>query len=175
MPEIVLGIESSCDEMAAGIVRRGTEVLASVVQGQVDVHQPYGGVVPELASRDHVRTVSQVVSSALRQSGVNHLGDRAHVVARRELGTHAAVGLMNLDLPLDHAGEEFGPPANHRRSQLVAGALDTENDLGHRVTGQPRFRSIFSCSPLQSMQSSATGRASSRFTPISSPQFWHWP
>ena len=71
MPEIVLGIESSCDEMAAAIVRRGTEVLASVVQGQVDVHQPYGGVVPELASRDHVRKVSQVVSSALRQSGVS--------------------------------------------------------------------------------------------------------
>jgi N6-L-threonylcarbamoyladenine synthase len=71
VPELVLGIESSCDEMAAAVVRRGTEVLASVVRGQVDVHQPYGGVVPELASRDHVRTVSQVVSSALRRSGVS--------------------------------------------------------------------------------------------------------
>jgi N6-L-threonylcarbamoyladenine synthase len=71
VPEIVLGIESSCDEMAAAVVRRGTEVLASVVQGQLEVHRPYGGVVPELASRDHVRTVSQVVSSALRRSGVS--------------------------------------------------------------------------------------------------------
>ena len=71
MPEIILGIESSCDEMAAGIGRRGTEVLSILVQGQVEVHQPYGGVVPELASRDHVRTVSQVASSALRQSGVS--------------------------------------------------------------------------------------------------------
>jgi N6-L-threonylcarbamoyladenine synthase len=68
--EIVLGIESSCDEMAAAVVRRGTEVLASVVRGQDDVHQPYGGVVPELASRDHVRTVSQVVDTTLCRSGV---------------------------------------------------------------------------------------------------------
>jgi N6-L-threonylcarbamoyladenine synthase len=71
VPEIVLGIESSCDEMAAAVVRRGTEILASVVQGQADVHRPYGGVVPELASRDHVRTVSQVVSIALRRSGLS--------------------------------------------------------------------------------------------------------
>jgi N6-L-threonylcarbamoyladenine synthase len=71
VPEIVLGIESSCDEMAAAVVRRGTEILASVVQGQVDVHRLYGGVVPELASRDHVRTVSQVVSAALHRAGVS--------------------------------------------------------------------------------------------------------
>jgi N6-L-threonylcarbamoyladenine synthase len=71
MPEIVLGIESSCDEMAAAVVRRGSEVLASVVREQDQVHQPYGGVVPELASRDHVRTVSQTVSGALRRSGVS--------------------------------------------------------------------------------------------------------
>jgi N6-L-threonylcarbamoyladenine synthase len=71
VPEIVLGIESSCDEMAAAVVRRGNEILASVVQGQVQVHQPYGGVVPELASRDHVRAISQVVSSALQESGAS--------------------------------------------------------------------------------------------------------
>jgi N6-L-threonylcarbamoyladenine synthase len=71
VPEIVLGIESSCDEMAAAIVRRGTEVLASVVRDQREVHRPYGGVVPELASRDHVRSVSQVVASALREGGVS--------------------------------------------------------------------------------------------------------
>ena len=71
MSELVLGIESSCDEMAAAVVRRGAEVLASVVQGQVEVHVPYGGVVPELASRDHVRTVSGVVSTALRRSRVS--------------------------------------------------------------------------------------------------------
>jgi len=68
--ELVLGIESSCDEMAAAVVRGGREILSSRVHGQADVHQPYGGVVPELASRDHVRAVSAVVDAALEQAGV---------------------------------------------------------------------------------------------------------
>jgi len=65
LPEFVLGIESSCDEMAAAVVRRGREIVSSVVHGQAHVHRPYGGVVPELASRDHVRSVSEVVAAAL--------------------------------------------------------------------------------------------------------------
>ncbi|MEE8581156.1 MAG: tRNA (adenosine(37)-N6)-threonylcarbamoyltransferase complex transferase subunit TsaD [Myxococcota bacterium] len=65
---LVLGIESSCDEMAAAIVRAGRDVLASVVHGQEAVHAPYGGVVPELASRDHVRAVSAVVERALERA-----------------------------------------------------------------------------------------------------------
>ena len=67
---LVLGVESSCDEMAAAVVRDGREILSSRVHGQLEVHRPYGGVVPELASRDHVRAVSGVVSDALRQAGV---------------------------------------------------------------------------------------------------------
>ncbi len=67
---LVLGIESSCDEMAAAVVRGGREVLASTVRGQEDVHRPYGGVVPELASRDHLRVVSQVVRAALAEAGI---------------------------------------------------------------------------------------------------------
>jgi len=69
-PELVLGIESSCDEMAAAVVRCGREILSSSVRGQDAVHRPYGGVVPELASRDHVRGVSAVVESALADAGV---------------------------------------------------------------------------------------------------------
>ncbi len=67
----VLGIESSCDEMAAAVVRDGRQILASVVHGQAEVHRPYGGVVPELASRDHVRAVSWVVERALADAGVS--------------------------------------------------------------------------------------------------------
>jgi N6-L-threonylcarbamoyladenine synthase len=63
----ILGIESSCDEMAAAVVR-GRDILANVVHAQVDLHAPYGGVVPELASRDHARAVSQVVGEALRRA-----------------------------------------------------------------------------------------------------------
>ncbi len=69
-PTWVLGIESSCDEMAAAVVRDGREIAASCVQGQEDVHRPYGGVVPELASRDHVRAVSQVAERALALAGI---------------------------------------------------------------------------------------------------------
>jgi N6-L-threonylcarbamoyladenine synthase len=66
---LTLGIESSCDEMAAAVVQ-DARVLASVVHGQGELHRPYGGVVPELASRDHVRSVSRVVDAALSQAGV---------------------------------------------------------------------------------------------------------
>ena len=70
VPRLVLGIESSCDEMAAAVVRGGRDILASRVHGQLELHQPYGGVVPELASRDHVRSVSQVVRAALDEAAV---------------------------------------------------------------------------------------------------------
>jgi N6-L-threonylcarbamoyladenine synthase len=71
LPEFVLGIESSCDEMAAAVVRRGREIVSSVVRGQAQVHRPYGGVVPELASRDHVRSVSEVVEAALAEAALD--------------------------------------------------------------------------------------------------------
>jgi len=66
---LILAIESSCDDLAAAVVRDGVDVLASVVQSQDAVHAPYGGVVPELASRDHVRHLHATVSAALAQAG----------------------------------------------------------------------------------------------------------
>jgi N6-L-threonylcarbamoyladenine synthase len=68
--QYVLGIESSCDEMAAAVVLDGREIVASVVHDQAEVHRPYGGVVPELASRDHVRAVERVAEAALSESGL---------------------------------------------------------------------------------------------------------
>ena len=65
----VLGIESSCDETGAAVVDGDGRVLSDVVQSQVALHSPYGGVVPELASRDHLRNVGPVVRAALAQSG----------------------------------------------------------------------------------------------------------
>jgi N6-L-threonylcarbamoyladenine synthase len=66
----VLGIESSCDDLAAAVVRDGSHILSSVVHAQDRVHAPYGGVVPELASRDHVRHVQATVERALAFAGV---------------------------------------------------------------------------------------------------------
>jgi len=65
----ILGIESSCDETAAAVVRDGREILSNVVASQVDLHRKYGGVVPELASRKHVEAILPVVDEALGRAG----------------------------------------------------------------------------------------------------------
>jgi N6-L-threonylcarbamoyladenine synthase len=65
----ILGIESSCDETAAAVVRSGERLLSNVVSSQIAVHQPYGGVVPELASREHLRAIVPIVRKALEESG----------------------------------------------------------------------------------------------------------
>lgn len=66
----ILGIESSCDETAAAVVADGREILSSVVASQIDIHRKYGGVVPELASREHLRQIVPVVREALEQAGM---------------------------------------------------------------------------------------------------------
>ena len=67
---IILGIESSCDETAAAVVRNGREVLSNVINSQIDIHKRYGGVVPEIASRCHIEAVNTVIDEALEQAGV---------------------------------------------------------------------------------------------------------
>src|SRR5271165_122375 len=67
----ILGIESSCDETAAAVVVDGREILSSVVASQFDVHRKYGGVVPELASREHLRQIVPVVREALSLAGMS--------------------------------------------------------------------------------------------------------
>ena len=67
----MLGIESSCDETAAAVVRDGREILSSVISSQVELHRPYGGVVPELASREHLERIEPIVNEALSRAGVS--------------------------------------------------------------------------------------------------------
>ena len=67
---LILGIETSCDETAAAVVERGAHTLSSVVASQIATHARYGGVVPELASREHLRAIVPVVRAALEQAGV---------------------------------------------------------------------------------------------------------
>jgi tRNA N6-adenosine threonylcarbamoyltransferase len=66
----ILGIESSCDETAAAVVADGREILSNVVASQISVHRKYGGVVPELASREHLRSIVPVVREALESAGL---------------------------------------------------------------------------------------------------------
>lgn len=68
--KIILGIESSCDETAASIVRGGREILSNVINTQVDFHKKYGGVVPEIASRKHIENIDSVIDEALLQANM---------------------------------------------------------------------------------------------------------
>ena len=66
---LILGIESSCDETAAAVVKNGRVVLSNVISSQIDLHTLYGGVVPEIASRTHIEKINQVIEEALKQAG----------------------------------------------------------------------------------------------------------
>jgi N6-L-threonylcarbamoyladenine synthase len=80
MPDAyILGIESSCDETAAAVVRSGEQLISNVVASQIATHQPYGGVVPELASREHLRAIVPVVRQALADA--KHTYDSVDAVA----------------------------------------------------------------------------------------------
>ncbi len=80
MPDAyILGIESSCDETAAAVVRSGEQLVSNVVASQIATHQPYGGVVPELASREHLRAIVPVVNQALAEA--KHTYDSIDAIA----------------------------------------------------------------------------------------------
>ncbi len=97
---LVLGIESSCDETGAAVVDEHGRVLADVVQSQVSLHAPYGGVIPELASRDHLRNVGPVVREALERANAGWdalagiaVTNRPGLVGALLVGVQAAKGL----------------------------------------------------------------------------------
>ena len=110
---VILGIESSCDETACAVVRDGTEVLSNVVYTQIKLHQPWGGVVPEIASRAHVEKISGVISAAVDEAvkggGIGALTDIDAVAVTYGpglapallVGLNAAKGLaLSLNKPL---------------------------------------------------------------------------
>ncbi len=70
MDKLILGIESSCDETAAAVVKNGREILSNVINSQIDLHKKYGGVVPEIASRKHIENIDAVVEEALSSANV---------------------------------------------------------------------------------------------------------
>ena len=67
---LVLGIESSCDETAAAVIKNGREILSNVIYSQIDLHTLYGGVVPEIASRKHIDKINQVIEESLKKANV---------------------------------------------------------------------------------------------------------
>ena len=65
----ILGIESSCDETSVAVVKNGREVLSNVINSQIKIHEEYGGVVPEIASRCHTEVINQITKQALKEAG----------------------------------------------------------------------------------------------------------
>ncbi len=68
---LVLGIETSCDETSVSIVKNGREVLSNVIESQIKIHENYGGVVPEIASRCHIEAINGVAKEALKQAKIS--------------------------------------------------------------------------------------------------------
>lgn len=126
---LILGIETSCDETAAAVVRDGTEILSDVVASQVAVHSPYGGVVPELASRKHLEYIVPVVEKALEEADC----------AREDLDAIAATqgpGLVGALLVGLSAGKAMAYalgkpliPVNHLEGHIQAAFLGAEQPL----------------------------------------------
>ncbi len=124
----ILGIETSCDETAAGVVEDGRRLLSSVVSSQVQLHARYGGVVPELASRQHVPAVVPVVQEALDRASCR-LADVTAIAVTYGPGLAGAllVGL-NFAKALAYAASLPLVPVNHLEGHLYAAWIDREEE-----------------------------------------------
>jgi len=122
----ILGIETSCDETAAAVVEDGTRILSSIVSSQAAIHAPFGGVVPELASRHHLENICPVVASAMATAGIDYPALDAVAVTQGPglvgsllVGVQAAKGLAYVHgkplVPVHHI-------AGHLQAPLLAQA-----------------------------------------------------
>ena len=130
---LILGIESSCDETAAAVVDAGSTPLSNIVASQIALHANYGGVVPELASREHLRNIVPVVRAAIREAGVSYAN--LHAIAVTEgpgLAGALLVGItfakslaFGLDIPLigvNHLEGHIHAVMMEQGSALASGA-----------------------------------------------------
>ncbi|MBN1788161.1 MAG: tRNA (adenosine(37)-N6)-threonylcarbamoyltransferase complex transferase subunit TsaD [Sedimentisphaerales bacterium] len=121
----ILGIETSCDETAAAVVRNGTEVLANVVSSQIELHQKYGGVVPEIASRAHIEKIYPIVDQAIKQSGLNNADIDAVAIANQPGLTVALVVGITAAKTLALVWEKPLIAINHIHAHLQSAMMET--------------------------------------------------
>ena len=121
----ILGIETSCDESAAAVVEDGRRARSSIVSSQVKLHAPYGGVVPELASRAHVELINPVVDEALMEAGILDAGELDAVAACHGPGLAGAllVGVSAAKALALSTGLPY-VQVNHLEAHLYAGWLE---------------------------------------------------
>ncbi len=127
---LILGIESSCDETAAAVVRRGTEALSNVVASQMALHANYGGVVPELASREHLRNIVPVVREALTRANVTFADlDAIAVTSGPGLAGALLVGITYAKA-LAYGLSKPLIAVNHLEGHIHAVLMEAANTLG---------------------------------------------
>lgn len=160
MTMCVLGVESSCDETAAAIVRGGIDVLSNVIASQHDLHAPYAGVVPEIASRAHIERIVPVIRRALSEAGVTlddidaiAVGHRPGLIGSLLVGVSAAKALAwSLGKPL------IG--IDHVQAHLYAGLLRTRAESSTAKTSGTGVSPV-TTQPLSSSSSSSTSTTTS--------------
>src|ERR1700689_1305781 len=133
----ILGIESSCDENAAAVVRSGEQVISNGVASQFATHQPYGGVVPELASREHLRAIVPVVRQALAEA--HHTYDSVDAIAVTQGPGLAGALLVGISYAkaLAFALDKPLIAVNHIEGHIHAVLLDlSQNDLSQNDLSQ---------------------------------------
>jgi N6-L-threonylcarbamoyladenine synthase len=127
---LILGIESSCDETAAAVIRRGTETLSNVVASQMSLHANYGGVVPELASCEHLRNIVPVVREALHRANITFADlDAIAVTSGPGLAGALLVGITYAKA-LAFALAKPLIAINHLEGHIHAVLMDATNTLG---------------------------------------------
>ncbi|MGZ4825941.1 MAG: tRNA (adenosine(37)-N6)-threonylcarbamoyltransferase complex transferase subunit TsaD, partial [Terriglobales bacterium] len=132
MPDAyILGIESSCDETAAAVVRSGEQVISNVVLSQIATHRPYGGVVPELASREHLRAIIPVVRTALAEAGRDYQAIDAIAVTRGPGLAGALLVGISFAKALAYALDKPLIAVNHLEGHIHAVLLE-ERQKGNR-------------------------------------------
>jgi tRNA N6-adenosine threonylcarbamoyltransferase len=133
----ILGIESSCDETAAAVLADGRRVLSSVVASQIDIHRKYGGVVPELASREHLREIVPVVREAMEQAGLGFQDlDAIGVTYGPGLVGALLVGIT-YGKTLAHALNKPLIPVNHLEGHVCAAFLEA-----HQQGSEPQLPAV---------------------------------
>jgi len=137
-PALVLGIETSCDETSAAVVEAGSRILSNVIASQVDLHEKYGGVVPEIASRKHLETFIPCVNEALEQAGITRRDlDAVAVTCGPGLAGALLVGVtggkaLAYGTGLDLIG------VNHLEGHIYANFLDGQRQDANPLHGEQR-------------------------------------
>jgi N6-L-threonylcarbamoyladenine synthase len=152
---LILGIETSCDETAAAVVEDGTRVRSSIVSSQAALHSPFGGVVPELASRHHIENICPVVTAAMTEAGVDYgqldavaVTQGPGLVGSLLVGVQAAKGIAYVHgkplVPVHHIAGHLQAPFLAHGGALALPALALVVSGGHtslfEVPAEGEFR-----------------------------------